>query len=279
MDAPPEEIAAVGGERLATAIANMRRGEVTRHAGYDGEYGVIRLLDETRDQVQFFFDAETQSGRDAQRKSEEISPQDFSAVPLHLRASASESLPSVQADLFSLTRDDSATSPVRLSSRRSLATRPSPLLSSLNDDQRAAVTCTDRPLVIVAGPGTGKTRTLTVRIAHLIAGGLAAPEAVLAVTFTNKAATEMAARLAARLDPDIARRITVQTFHALGAALLREHAAAAGVTPAFVILDEEERRRLLRRTVPSLPATAVDAMLRLISAAKNRCPASQRCNN
>jgi DNA helicase-2/ATP-dependent DNA helicase PcrA len=266
MDAPPAEIAAAGGERLATAIANMRRGAVTRRGGYDGEYGVIRLLDEDAGQVGLFLDAETQSSRDAQRNSEEHSPQVSSALSLRLRASASESLPSAQAILFNLTPDSVATSPPATRPSQ-LAIRPSPLL---NDEQRAAVACTDRSLVIVAGPGTGKTRTLTVRIAHLIAGGLATPEQVLAVTFTNKAAAEMAERLAALLDPDMARRVTVRTFHALGAALLREHAAAAGLTPDFVILDEEERRRLLRRAVPSLPAAAVDAMLRLISAAKNQ---------
>jgi DNA helicase-2/ATP-dependent DNA helicase PcrA len=309
MDAPPEAIAAVGGPRLATAIFNMRRGAVTRRGGYDGEYGVIRLLDEDAGQTGLFLDAETQSGRDAQRNSEgplpqefsalpqrlrasaseqvtpfdaeaqsgrdtqrnseEPLPQEFSAPPQRLRSSASESLPPLQADLFSLTPDSAATSPLAIRPSP-LAIRPSPLLSSLNDDQRAAVACTDRPLVIVAGPGTGKTRTLTVRIAHLIASGLAAPETVLAVTFTNKAAAEMAERLAALLDPDVARRITVQTFHAFGAALLREHAAAAGLPPDFVILDEEERRRLLRQAAPALPANAADALLRLIAAAKNQ---------
>ncbi|MBP8293082.1 MAG: ATP-dependent helicase, partial [Caldilineaceae bacterium] len=267
---------------------NMRRGEVTRRGGYDGEYGVIRLLDAVEGQTGLFINAETQSSRDAKRKllenplqnvetqtqnaetqsgksakrENEVNPLEAAeADSLRLRAFALNQ-PSLQNTLFSLTPDNVATSPP--------ATRPSPLLASLNDEQRAAVACTDRPLVIVAGPGTGKTRTLTVRIAHLIAGGRAAPEAVLAVTFTNKAAAEMAERLAALLDAGVARRITVQTFHALGAALLREHATAAGLTPDFVILDEEERRRLLRQAAPALPASAVDALLRLISTAKNQ---------
>ena len=254
MDAPPEEIAAAGGERLATAIANMRRGAVTRRAGYDGEYGVIRLLNEVEGQTGLFLDAATPSGRDAQRNSEEPFPQEFPAPPLRLRAPVSESLSPLQPDLFNLTPDSVATSP---------------LLASLNDEQRAAVACTDRPLVIVAGPGAGKTRTLTVRIAHLIASGLAAPEQVLAVTFTNKAAAELSTRLAALLAPDTARRVTVRTFHALGAALLREHAAAAGLPPDFVIVDEEARRRMLRLAAPGLPAAA-DGLLRLIAAAKNQ---------
>jgi DNA helicase-2/ATP-dependent DNA helicase PcrA len=82
MDAPPEAIAAVGGPRLATAIFNMRRGAVTRRGGYDGEYGVIRLLDEDAGQTGLFLDAETQSGRDAQRNSEGLA---FSALPQRLR--------------------------------------------------------------------------------------------------------------------------------------------------------------------------------------------------
>src|SRR5690606_15341743 len=96
------------------------------------------------------------------------------------------------------------------------ATSAGDLLIGLNDDQRAAVLCTDAPLVIVAGPGTGKTRTLTVRIAHLIRTLGVPPESVLAITFTNKAAGEMRERLGALLGAAEAGRITVSTFHAFG---------------------------------------------------------------
>ena len=103
--------------------------------------------------------------------------------------------------------------------------------SGLNEEQRAAVLCTDAPLVIVAGPGTGKTRTLTVRIAHLILEKAVAPENILAITFTNKAAGEMRERLSGLLGDEIAGRVTIKTFHAFGAMLLRRARRAAGPQP------------------------------------------------
>ena len=107
----------------------------------------------------------------------------------------------------------------------------------LNEEQRAAVLCTDAPLVIVAGPGTGKTRTLTVRIAHLILEKAVAPENILAITFTNKAAGEMRERLSRLLGDEVAGRVTIRTFHAFGAMLLREYAARLELSPEFVILS------------------------------------------
>ena len=109
--------------------------------------------------------------------------------------------------------------------------------AGLNEEQRAAVLCTDAPLVIVAGPGTGKTRTLTVRIAHLILEKAVAPENILAITFTNKAAGEMRERLSGLLGDEIAGRVTIRTFHAFGAMLLRQHAERLGLSPEFVILS------------------------------------------
>ena len=143
-----------------------------------------------------------------------------------------------------------------------------PLTSSLNDAQREAVTTVDRPLVIVAGPGTGKTLTLTARIAYLIAEHRVPPEQVLAITFTNKAAEEMAERLEKMLGTDVADRITVQTFHAFGAALLREYGDRLGLPRDFVILGDEERSLLLRRALPDVPAREVQRYLDFISAFK-----------
>ncbi len=143
-------------------------------------------------------------------------------------------------------------------------------LADLNPEQRAAVLCTDAPLVIVAGPGTGKTRTLTVRIAYQIQEKGVAPENILAVTFTNKAAGEMAERLAGLLGAEVARRVTIKTFHAFGAMLLREHAERLGLSPEFVILGEEERATLLRQACPQLKQREIEAYLTEISEAKNR---------
>ncbi len=145
-----------------------------------------------------------------------------------------------------------------------------PLLAGLNQQQQEAVRCIDRPLVIIAGPGTGKTRTLTHRIAHLIRDGHASPQSILAITFTNKAAGELAERLAALIDAKTVRAITAQTFHAFGAAVLRQHGAAIDLDPDFVICSDEDRHNLLRHCYPDLSAGQVNHYLAEISAAKNK---------
>ena len=251
-DLPLAEIAAASGATLAQGIDRMRRSAVDAQPGYDGEYGVIRVF----------------SGAAAEAETPQIAL--FAPEP----ATVAER-PPAYTPLSS--QPDAATVPVQQESLfaapEAVAATPAPagdLLAGLNDDQRAAVFCTDAPLVIVAGPGTGKTRTLTVRIAHLVRTLGAAPASVLAITFTNKAAGEMRARLAALLGDDDAGRITVATFHAFGARLLRTHAAAAGLAPDFVILDDEGRRDLLGLAAPELDGAAVDAALAAIATAKNQ---------
>ena len=123
-------------------------------------------------------------------------------------------------------------------------------LARLNPEQREAALYTAGPLLIAAGPGTGKTRTLTVRIAHLLQSGLASPRSILAITFTNKAAAEMAERLAGLVGIVAAAEVTVKTFHAFGAQLLHSYSAEIGLPPDFVILDEADRATLLKHTFP-----------------------------
>ena len=142
-------------------------------------------------------------------------------------------------------------------------------LAALNPAQREAATHTEGPLAIVAGPGTGKTRTLTVRIAHLVLELGVAPGSILALTFTNKAAEELRERLGELLGAEHAARITAGTFHQLGADLLREFAAAAGIPRSFAVFDEADRRLLLKRCCAELSAAELRAALTAISAAKN----------
>ena len=121
-------------------------------------------------------------------------------------------------------------------------------LSRLNPEQRAAVETVDGPLLVLAGAGTGKTRVLTTRFAHILLTRRAFPNQVLAVTFTNKAAREMRERVAAMLGGP-AEGLWLGTFHALCARMLRRHAALVGLTSSFNILDADDQLRLLKQVM------------------------------
>ena len=145
-------------------------------------------------------------------------------------------------------------------------------LSTLNPPQRAAVTHRDGPLLVLAGAGSGKTRVITFRIAHLVDNGVP-PGNILAVSFTNKAANEMRERVAGVLGPERARRVHLSTFHALGAQILREQIERTGFKRPFSIVDEGERRRIIRQVLKELRLDGTKAgaanLLNLISRAKN----------
>src|SRR5215470_12907814 len=123
---------------------------------------------------------------------------------------------------------------------------PHHYLDGLNQAQREAVEAVDGPLLVLAGAGTGKTRVLTTRLAHILMTGRAAPGQILAVTFTNKAAREMKDRIAALIGRPV-EGWWLGTFHALGARLLRRHAELVGLKPNFTILDTDDQVRLLKQ--------------------------------
>ncbi|MBV9248272.1 MAG: UvrD-helicase domain-containing protein [Acetobacteraceae bacterium] len=121
-------------------------------------------------------------------------------------------------------------------------------LTRLNPEQRLAVETLDGPLLVLAGAGTGKTRVLTTRFAHILLTGRASPGQVLAVTFTNKAAREMKERVSAILGRPI-EGLWLGTFHALCARMLRRHAELVGLTSGFTILDTDDQLRLLKQVM------------------------------
>lgn len=127
-------------------------------------------------------------------------------------------------------------------------------LARLNPEQRAAVETVDGPLLVLAGAGTGKTRVLTTRFAHILMTRRAFPNQVLAVTFTNKAAREMRERVSAILGHP-AEGLWLGTFHALCARMLRRHAELVGLTSNFSILDTDDQMRLLKQV---MEASGVD---------------------
>ncbi len=121
-------------------------------------------------------------------------------------------------------------------------------LAPLNPEQRRAVEALDGPLLVLAGAGTGKTRVLTTRFAHILLSKKAFPNQVLAVTFTNKAAREMRERVAAIIGQP-AEGLWLGTFHAICARMLRRHAELAGLSGNFTILDTDDQLRLLKQVM------------------------------
>ncbi len=233
-DVPVDDVRRVGGSLLGEGIARLRRGEVIRDAGYDGEYGTIRLFqpDELHEVALFSLAGAGEKKKDAER----------ARVPRPAARSApgrDDALPALAATAATGT-----------------------LLDGLDLDQRAAATA-DGPLLIIAGPGSGKTRTLTYRIAHQIADRGLPAESFLAITFTRRAAQEVQDRLAA-LCPHGQPAVT--TFHGLGLRILREQHEAAGLSPRFKVADEavalqvatevagseRDGRRLVAEADPSL---------------------------
>jgi DNA helicase-2/ATP-dependent DNA helicase PcrA len=258
---PIDDITRAGGELLAEAVRRLRRGEVRRTPGYDGEYGVIRLfapgelaLAASEGQPDGLFDVPA--------------PRPTSAAPVGATRSGRRRTSLIKGPAAEIARD-SAADPLINARQVPVPTSPSTppvvppvpapsphepfepmlagmeevgsgLLDRLDPMQRVAAAAPGGPLLVVAGPGTGKTRALTHRIAYLCAELNVRPEHCLAITFTRRAADELRARLAGLLGA-VAEDVTVATFHSLGLAILREQAAAAGLPADFRIADDTER--------------------------------------
>ncbi|MEV6342022.1 UvrD-helicase domain-containing protein [Actinoplanes sp. NPDC051851] len=237
---PVDEIGKAGGEELREAITRLRQGRVNRIPGYDGEYGVITL-----------FEPGELRNRSSAPQVETLFDMFPSSAPTPVPAKASKSSPKADSPKPKAkpAKEKPAPPPI--------APPPSPhepfepmlagmeevgtgLLDRLDAMQRVAASAPGGPLLIVAGPGTGKTRTLTHRMAYLCAELGVFPERCLAITFTRRAATELRERLEALLG-DVAEDITVGTFHSLGLTILKENAKAAGLGSGWRIADEPEQ--------------------------------------
>ncbi len=201
---------------LGEAVTRLRKGAVIREAGYDGEYGVIRLFEEKElrglTKGGLLFDA---------------------PAPRRLAVSASSGEPA---------KSRSAEAPK--------AAEPGPpaagVLAGLDEDQRRAAEAIEGAVVVLAGPGSGKTRMLTRRLAHLVLERGVPAASCLAVTFTRRATAELGERLAA-LIPAENGQCVVHSFHSLGLVILRAEGGAIGLAPNFRVADERQRASALAR--------------------------------
>ncbi len=221
MDADLKEIHECGGMLLSRAVERMRTGKVIRQEGYDGEYGVIRLFQESekhelKGQASLFVTGKAERPDKKQNRS------------LKRNAAAKTE----DADMAGKQQplDD-------------------PVLGPLNDEQRSAVLYIGGNLLITAGPGTGKTMTLTHRIAHIIKSDLAASDRILALTFTNKAAGEMRERVEKLLPEIKPAAVKVATFHGFCLDVLKEQVDKTGLPGGFTICSEEDSKTLARQVV------------------------------
>ncbi|MDR0966737.1 MAG: UvrD-helicase domain-containing protein [Myxococcales bacterium] len=249
-DLPIEEIRQKGSTLLAEAITRLRTGKVHRQAGYDGEFGVIRL-----------FEPHELDGRGKSPLLFALpeAPKPRPATPTPEPRISCQTV----ANTTETTCGDGPFSPPDASEDRvaDVASAPepvSPFLEALDPDQRRAAAIASGPLLILAGPGTGKTRTLTHRLAHLVAIEGVDPARCLAITFTRKAAGELRERLGSLL-PGQADRLHVTTFHGFGLDFLREESALIGLPREFTVIEEEGeggRRALIADLFQVTPSEA-----------------------
>ena len=259
--ASADDLRRAGGGLLAEAVARLRRGDVRREAGYDGEYGIVSLFSPGElggSGALFDLASPAKNQGKPSGKRAEFPGSPSSAAPSGekkpKRAGREQGLPGATPG-------------------REHGPRPAePGEPHLLDPEQAAAASAASPLMIVAGPGTGKTRTLTHRIARQLASSPDAAQPHLAITFTRRAAEEMRGRLAAMLpdanpgDPGV----TVTTFHGLGLMILREHHELAGLGPGFRVADDAE----VLETATQLTGSAREGR-RLLAAGPGTDPAAR----
>ena len=223
-EVPLDDIRRVTSSLFAEAVTRLREQRVIRDAGYDGAYGTIRLFqaDELRRHIvgrSLFADAVAPSAASANNAT----PAPLTRQAVSQPATMAQEAPAVYA-------------------------RESDGVPELDWDQRRAVEAGTGPILIVAGPGSGKTRTLTHRIAYLVRNRDVPAAHCLAITFTRRAADEMRCRLQTLL-PDAWEHIPIFTFHALGLSILREHWNAAGLQRGFRVATAAQRLDILQKAL------------------------------
>src|SRR5215211_2414090 len=247
---PTDDIAKAAPPLLAEAIDRVRRGAVIREAGYDGEYGIIRVF--TPEELHSAPATATLFEPDPELLESTSTPAAASppADAPHLHPPGGGA-PEWEGSPPGRWGREGVHSPPASAITDPAAGPAAPaldpvggILGGLDPEQRVAAGAEAGPLLVVAGPGTGKTRTLTHRLAYLIEERGMAAERCLAISFTRRACGELRERLDA-LVPGEAERVLVTTFHGLGLRILREQHEAVGLGPGFRVADDVERLELL----------------------------------
>lgn len=270
LETPIAEVEAAEGPELAEAVRRMREGDVRITPGFDGQYGQVRLFDPgeraglfgrqglfpvmasspTNGTDSVYGPAPASRDRSTQGTSEPSSaPRNPGSAQVSPSVGGnggngrSSAAPSKRKHFLEFVSDSASPGGAEIipDSETFSSGKTDALLDDLNEPQRAAVTHGDGPLIIVAGPGSGKTRTLTRRAAWLIREGGVEPESILAITFTQRAAREMRERLAVLCPADTGRLPRVMTFHAFALEFLQAEEVFPGV-----LLDQSVQNQLLR---------------------------------
>jgi uncharacterized protein (TIGR00375 family) len=254
LDAPLDRIEKTAGDLVAEGIRRVRNGEISVNAGYDGEYGIIKIFSdkereaEKRQASMFDNPADDQSAleKDAEigKKQKKVQPPDSKKKAVFENQAEYQ-----QADF--------------LQEKQS----PKPAATELNQAQKAAVNHTGSHLLIIAGPGTGKTHTLVHRIARtvpLLKNG----ENILAITFTNKAAEEMRERIESRVGHNAEGAVFIGTFHRFCLGLLRAYPSKAEVPEKFTIATDRQRDVAAQKAFPGWPPSRRRDLLEQVSRSK-----------
>lgn len=253
LDTPVEDIKKRGGGELAEAVCRMRNREIYIREGFDGQYGIINVFAENETPVQ---DCSNLLFKDFVEENRPVPPR---RKMINFDLEEFQRLRKENKDKAEIKPDQGKTKAET---------------GLLNPEQQAAVEHVTGPALVIAGPGTGKTRVLTYRVLHLIENKSVEPGQILAVTFTNKAAAEISDRLDKLLSESSAAETwsskpQVTTFHALGYAILNEHTH-------FSILDPEDKKRVIQQLSESrLPKNRAAAFSHAIEEAKQQLKAPE----
>ena len=230
LDIPIEEIESKSSKVLAEAIRRMRNREIIIQEGYDGEYGVVKVF------------------RPGEVKQYEVSKSLFNIEkqdPPEQRALINFDLKGIQQLLHQ--KEEMENLSAEKAEKYEAPSTEKSTFNGLNPEQFAAVQHSAEPSLIIAGPGTGKTKTLTSKIAWLVRNHSAKPEEILAITFTNKAAGELSGRLQELLNSKIkVEKVMVATFHAFGLSVLKEYSEKFNRTKNFMLVDEVLKTQIIQ---------------------------------